>query len=80
MRNAMVRGFLAGARAGMRGSKPAYRRRESDRGRHRWIMSEVLAAMGEDPVALAVVRRLLAWAADRRLRVSGTTTKAPALA
>jgi hypothetical protein len=80
MWDSLIRSFLKGALAGARGSKPAYRRRETDRGRHRWTTSEVLAAMGEDPVALAVVHRLLAWAADRRLRVSGTTTKAPALA
>jgi hypothetical protein len=45
-----------------------------------WTQPEVLAAMWEDPVAQAVVRKLVAWAAQRRLRVTGKTTKAPALA
>ena len=80
MWESLARSFFRGTLAGARGSKSAHPRRESDRGRHRWTMTEVLEAMGKDPVALAVVHRLLAWAAERRLRVSGTITKAPALA
>jgi len=57
-----------------------YRGPDANRGQPGWTMDQVIAAMWDDPVAIDVVRKLVAWAGERRLYVFGTTTKAPALA
>jgi hypothetical protein len=62
------------------GLELAERKAATSRTSHQWDEGTFVAALPDDPSVTNTVRALLDWAADRRLRVVGTTTVSPGLA